>query len=138
MCTTESPCHSKTLEMSVPMWGATLGCEKQDHNGEPMSQYYGSVLQSTTMNYELQSTTPALLRTTKYCSGTSARSNLVVQNALELRLRHSCLMIIARETSSKMRRATRGMQNALELRHSCLMVVAHKTYTSSTLRGATS
>ena len=117
MCTTESPRHSKILEMSVPMRGATLGCEKQDHNGGPMSQYYGSVLQSTT---------PALLRTTKYCSGTSARNNQVVQNALELRLRHSCLMIIARETSSKMRRATRGMQNALELRHSCLMVVARK------------
>ena len=75
---------------------------------EPMSQYYGSVLQSTT---------PALLRTTKHYSGTSARNNLGMQNAVELRLRHSCLMIIACETSSKMCGATCGMQNALELRH---------------------
>lgn len=74
------------------MWGCDV------HYREPMSQQ-----------------NPALLRTTKYCSGTSARNRLVVQNALELR--HSCLMVVARKTytSSTLRGATCGMQGLMYL-----------------------
>ena len=45
--TTQGPCHSKTLEMSSPMRGATLGCKTQK-------------------DYVLQCSTPVLLRATKY------------------------------------------------------------------------
>ena len=62
LSTTESPCHSKTLEMSTPKRGATLECKPQQDYGKPMSQYYNSVLRSTT---------PALQSTATYDSGTT-------------------------------------------------------------------
>ncbi len=77
--TTESPCHSKTRETSIPMCSATLRCKTQADYGEPMSQNYDLVPQRTTTYYNvllqyysvLQSTTPVILRTTKYYSSTT-------------------------------------------------------------------
>ena len=89
---------------------------------------YYSVLQITAKYFSvLQSTTPVLQSTTQYNK--------------ELHSTAKCYPILARlivathETSSTLRRATSGMQNAMELRHSCLTVPTHET--SCTLRGAT-
>ena len=85
--TTESPRHRKTRGTSIPMRGATLGRKTQEDYGEPMAQrtmtrYYKELLRTTmffsgaTPSYQVlllyssvfQSTTPVLLRTTKYYS----------------------------------------------------------------------
>ena len=58
MCCDLRTAHdSKTFEMSTPMRGEALPCKTQQDYGEPRSQYYDSVVQSTTPYYhELQST----------------------------------------------------------------------------------
>ena len=47
---------SKTLQRSIPLRGETLGCKTHKNFGERMSQYYGSVLQSTTPYYTVTTT----------------------------------------------------------------------------------
>ena len=102
--TTESPCHSKTGETSIPMRGATLGCKTQGKYGEPMSQKCGSVRQRTPRCYKV------LPPTTDPCDSCNtwnvmyiAPSNLRDANTMELP--HSCLIIATHEKSFALCRA---------------------------------
>ena len=94
--------------------------------GEPMSQYCcDSVLQSTTQ-YD------------KYCKvleQSTTQYDSVLQSTTKCYPVLIRLIVATHETSSTLRGATYGMQNAMELRHSCLIVATHET--SFTLRKAT-
>ena len=62
---------SNALETSIPTRGETLGCKTQQDNGEPMSQYYDSALQSTTPYYSTTMYYKVLLHASKLCQRTT-------------------------------------------------------------------
>ena len=68
------------------------------------------------------------------CNSTTTPYYKVLLLRTPMELRHSGLVVVTHETSSPLREATYGMQNATELRHSCLVAVIHET--ASPMRGA--
>ena len=81
-----TPCHSKTLEMSIPMCGATPGCKTQVGSGEPMPQQF-----SQCYNSKLQFFWVRLLSTTTYLKNYYSNTSRYYKVLLRTRMYYSVL-----------------------------------------------
>lgn len=81
-----TPCHSKTLEMSIPMCGATPGCKTQVGSGKPMPQQF-----SQCYNSKLHFFWVRLLSTTTYLKNYYSNTSRYYKVLLRTRMYYSVL-----------------------------------------------
>lgn len=123
--------NSKTLETSVPMRSETLWCKRRQDYGEPVSQYYDSVVQSITQYYYLFTPTyykeyNVLQRTITSYKGLQSTGAFCSAQLCNVAIRHSRLIVTTDDTSSTLSWAAYGIQDVI-----CLLYLPRKQWRSN-------